>query len=161
MRKKHGTCVAFLFYKKMVVVNFTWSNRKIQFDKQKQIFKKLKTYPMSMYALKNKVQLIGHLGNVPEVRTTESGKKLVKFSVATNEIYRNANGEKVKETQWHNLIAWGKVAEIAEKYLLKGTEVAIEGKLINRNYTDKEGNKKYVTEVQVNELLLLGSKPSA
>jgi single-strand DNA-binding protein len=116
---------------------------------------------MSMYALKNKVQLIGNLGNAPEVRTTETGKKLVKFSVATNEIYRNANGEKIKETQWHNLIAWGKVAEIAEKYLLKGTEVAIEGKLINRNYTDKEGNKKYITEIQVNELLLLGSKPTA
>jgi len=113
-----------------------------------------------MYALKNKVQLIGHLGNVPEVRTTETGKKLVKFSVATNEVYRNSSGEKIKETQWHNLIAWGKVADIAEKYLLKGTEVAIEGKLINRNYTDKEGNKKYVTEIQVNELLLLGSKPS-
>jgi len=114
-----------------------------------------------MYALQNKVQLIGNLGNAPEVRTTETGKKLVKFSVATNEIYRNANGEKIKETQWHNLIAWGKLADIAEKYLLKGTEVAIEGKLINRNYTDKEGNKKYVTEIQVNELLLLGSKPSA
>ncbi len=116
---------------------------------------------MSMYALKNKVQLIGNLGHAPEVRTTETGKKLVKFSVATNEIYRNANGEKIKETQWHNLIAWGKLADIAEKYLLKGSEVAIEGKLINRNYTDKEGNKKYVTEIQVNELLLLGSKPSA
>ena len=116
---------------------------------------------MSMYALKNKVQLIGNLGNAPEVRTTETGKKLVKFSVATNEVYRNANGEKIKETQWHNLIAWGKLADIAEKYLLKGTEVAIEGKLINRNYTDKEGNKKYVTEIQVNELLLLGGKPSA
>ena len=116
---------------------------------------------MSMYALKNKVQLIGNLGNIPEVRTTESGKKLVKFSVATNEVYRNSNGEKIKETQWHNLIAWGKVADIAEKYLLKGTEVAIEGKHINRNYTDKEGKKKYVTEIQVNELLLLGSKPSA
>lgn len=100
---------------------------------------------MSMYALKNKVQLIGNLGNAPEVRTTETGKKLVKFSVATNEIYRNANGEKIKETQWHNLIAWGKLADIAEKYLLKGSEVAIEGKLINRNYTDKEGNKKYVS----------------
>ena len=116
---------------------------------------------MSMYALKNKVQLIGNLGNSPEVRTTETGKKLVKFSVATNEIYRNASGEKVKETQWHNLIAWGKVAEIAEKYLNKGSEVAIEGKLINRNYTDKEGNKKYVTEIQVNELLLLGRKAAA
>ncbi len=110
-----------------------------------------------MYALKNKVQLIGNLGNAPEVRNTESGKKLVRFSVATNESYRNAKGEKVTETQWHNIIAWGKLAEIAEKYLAKGTEVAIEGKLTSRTYTDKEGNKKYITEIQANELLMLGS----
>ena len=114
-----------------------------------------------MYALKNKVQLIGNLGNVPEVRNTESGKKMVRFSVATNESYRNVKGEKITETQWHNLVAWGKVADIAEKYLAKGTEVAIEGKLVNRNYTDKAGIKKYLTEIQVHELLLLGSKPSA
>src|SRR4249919_441869 len=114
----------------------------------------------NMYALKNKVQLIGNLGNNPEVKTTETGKKLVRFSVATNENYRNANGEKVTETQWHNLVAWGKVADIAEKYLAKGTEVVIEGKLVHHNYTDKEGNKKYVTEVEVTELLLLGNKPS-
>ena len=111
-----------------------------------------------MYALRNKVQLIGNLGNAPEVRNTESGKKLAKFSIATNEVYRNAQGEKVTETQWHNLIAWGKTAEIVEKYLIKGSEVVIEGKLINRNYTDKEGNKKYVTEVEVSELLMLGGK---
>jgi single-strand DNA-binding protein len=110
-----------------------------------------------MYNLKNKVQLIGNLGNTPEVRNTEAGKKLVKFSVATNESYRNALGEKVKETQWHNLIAWGKVAELVEKYLSKGSEVAIEGKLITRNYNDKEGNKKYITEIQVSEILFLGS----
>ena len=114
-----------------------------------------------MYALKNKVQLIGNLGNAPEVRNTESGKKLVRFSVATNEKYRNAKGEQVTETQWHNLIAWGTVADIAEKYLGKGSEVAVEGKLVNRNYTDKEGNKKYITEIQVNEILMLGSKVSA
>ncbi len=114
-----------------------------------------------MYALKNKVQLIGNLGNAPEVKTTESGKKLARFSVATNESYRNAKGEKVTETTWHNLVAWGKVADIAEKYLGKGAEVAIEGKLINRSYTDKDGNKKYITEVQVNELLMLGSKAEA
>jgi single-strand DNA-binding protein len=114
-----------------------------------------------MYALKNKVQLIGNLGNNPEVKTLESGKKMVKFSVATNETYRNAKGEKVVETQWHNLIAWGKVAEIAEKFLHKGSEVALEGKLINRSYNDKDGNKKYVTEVQVNELLLLGKEAKA
>lgn len=110
----------------------------------------------NMYALKNKVQLIGNLGNAPEVRNTETGKKLVRFSVATNEQYKNAKGERVTETQWHNLIAWGKVADIAEKFLLKGTEVAIEGKLVNRNYMDKEGNKKYITEIQVTELLMLG-----
>ena len=114
-----------------------------------------------MYALKNKVQLIGNLGNNPEVKTLESGKKMAKFSVATNETYRNAKGEKVVETQWHNLIAWGKVAEIAEKFLQKGSEVALEGKLISRSYNDKDGNKKYVTEVQVNELLLLGKEAKA
>ena len=114
-----------------------------------------------MNALKNKVQLIGNLGNTPEVKTTENGKKLVRFSIATNETYRNSKGEKVMETQWHNVIAWGKVAEIAEKYLVKGSEVAIEGKLMNNNYTDKDGNKKYNTEVQVHELLLLGNKASA
>jgi single-strand DNA-binding protein len=114
-----------------------------------------------MYALKNKVQLIGNLGNAPEVKTTESGKKLARFSVATNESYRNAKGEKVTETTWHNLVAWGKVAEIAEKYLTKGSEIAIEGKLINRSYADKDGNKKYISEVQVNELLMLGSKAEA
>lgn len=111
-----------------------------------------------MYALKNKVQLIGNLGNAPEVKTLESGKKMARFSVATSESYRNARGEKVIETQWHNLVAWGKVAEIVEKFLTKGKEVAIEGKLINRSYNDKEGNKKYITEIQVNELLLLGAK---
>lgn len=114
-----------------------------------------------MNALRNKVQLIGNLGNAPEVRNTESGKKLVRFSIATNESYRNAKGEKVTETQWHNLIAWGKVAEIAEKYLAKGAEVAVEGKLMNNNYIDKDGNKRYTTEIQVHELLLLGSKASS
>ena len=95
----------------------------------------------------------------PEVRTTKAGKKFARFSMATNEVYKNANGEKVTETQWHNLVAWGKVADLVEKHLAKGSEVAIEGKLINNNYTDKEGNKKYSTEVHVNELLLMG-KPS-
>jgi single-strand DNA-binding protein len=113
-----------------------------------------------MYALKNKVQLIGNLGNNPEIKTLDGGKKLARFSVATNETYRNAKGEKVVETQWHNLVAWGKVAEIAEKLLSKGSEVAIEGKLINRSYNDKEGNKKYITEIQVNEVLLFGEKAS-
>lgn len=112
-----------------------------------------------MYALKNKVQLIGNLGNTPEVKTFESGKKVANFRMATSEVYRNAKGEKVKETQWHNLVMWGKLAEIAEKYLTTGKEVAIEGKLVNRQYDDKDGNKKYVTEIQVSELLMLGGNP--
>ncbi len=111
-----------------------------------------------MYALKNKVQLIGNLGNAPEIRTTESGKKMARFSLATSEVYKNAKGEKVTETQWHNLVAWGKVADIVAQYLDKGKEVAIEGKLVNRSYDDKNGNKKFITEILVNELLLLGSK---
>jgi len=113
-----------------------------------------------MYALKNKVQLIGNLGSNPEIKTLEGGKKLAHLRIATSEIYRNAKGEKVTETQWHNLVAWGKLAEIAEKYLTKGSEVAIEGKLMNKTYNDKDGVKKYFTEVQVNELLLLGDKSS-
>ena len=114
-----------------------------------------------MYALKNKVQLIGNLGANPEIKTLDGGRKLARFTVATNETYRNAKGDKVTDTQWHTLIAWGKVAEIAEKYLKKGSEVAIEGKLINRSYNDKDGNKKYSTEVQVNEVLMLGDKSKA
>lgn len=111
-----------------------------------------------MNNLRNKVQLIGNLGQNPEVKALDGGKKLAKFSIATNESYKSAKGEKVTETQWHNLIAWGKTAEIVEKYLTKGKEVAIEGKLINRNYIDKQGIKRYVTEIEVSELLMLGSK---
>jgi len=111
-----------------------------------------------MYALKNKVQLIGNLGNNPEIKTLDGGKKMAKFSIATNESYRSANGEKVTETQWHSLVAWGKLAEIIEKYISKGSEVAVEGKLTYRTFNDKDGNKRYFTEIQVNELLMLGEK---
>lgn len=111
-----------------------------------------------MYAIKNKVQLIGNLGGKPEIRNTENGKKLASFNIATSETYRNAKGEKVVETQWHRIVAWGKVADIAEKFLDKGSEVVVEGKLVSRNYNDKDGVKKYITEVQINELLLLNSK---
>ena len=113
-----------------------------------------------MYTLKNKVQLIGNLGLDPDIRKTESGKKLVRLRMATNDIYRNAAGEKVTDTQWHDIVAWGKNADLAEKYLVKGSNLAIEGKLVSRSYTDKAGAKKYTTEVQVNEILLLGSKPT-
>ena len=111
-----------------------------------------------MNTLRNKVQLIGNLGNDPEIITLESGKKLVKFSIATNESYKNAMGEKVTDTQWHNIIAWNKTAEIIEKYVTKGNEIAIEGKLTSRSYESKEGEKKYITEVVCNELLRLGGK---
>jgi len=108
-----------------------------------------------MNSLRNKVQLIGNLGNDPEIITLESGKKLAKFSLATNENYKDADGQKQTKTDWHNLIMWNKTAEIAEKYLQKGKEIAIEGKLTNRSYETKEGEKRYVTEVVVNELLML------
>ena len=111
-----------------------------------------------MNTLRNKVQLIGNLGNNPEVITLESGKKLAKFSIATNDSYRNASGEKITDTQWHNVIAWNKTAEIVEKYLSKGNEIAVEGKLTSRSYENKEGVKKYITEIVVNELLMLGGK---
>jgi single-strand DNA-binding protein len=110
-----------------------------------------------MSTLRNKVQLIGNLGNTPEIITLESGKKLAKFSLATNENYKNAKGEKVTDTQWHNIVAWNKTAEIIEKYLEKGNEVAIEGKLTYRSYETKEGDKRYVTEIVCNELLMLGN----
>ena len=88
----------------------------------------------------------------------DSGKKLAKFSIATNETYKNQQGERVTDTQWHNVVAWGKTAEIIEEYVTKVKEVAVEGKLTSRSYDDKEGNKRYTTEVVCNELLMLGSK---
>jgi len=114
-----------------------------------------------MYAFKNRVQLIGNLVGKPEIKKTENGRKLAQFSLAHSENFRHSKGENIKETQWHRVVAWGKVADIAEKYLDKGKPVAIEGKLVSRSYSDKEGNKKYISEVQANEMLLLGSKQSS
>ena len=111
-----------------------------------------------MSNLRNKVILIGHLGNDPEIKNLESGSKVANFSLATNDYYKDPQGERVENTQWHYLVAWNKTAEILEKYVKKGQEVAVEGKLTNRSYDDKEGNKRYVTEVLVNELVLLGKK---
>lgn len=109
-----------------------------------------------MNSIKNKVTLIGNLGNNPEVKTLENNKKIARISIATNEFYKNQKGEKVSDTTWHSVILWGALADIAEKILKKGLEVAIEGKLINRNYVDKDGIKRYVTEVQANEVIVLG-----
>jgi single-strand DNA-binding protein len=109
-----------------------------------------------MSTLRNKVQLIGHVGQDPEIKTFDGGKKLAKLAIATNENYKNEKGEKVEETQWHNLVAWGKTADIIEKYVVKGKEIAIEGKLTHKSYEDKNGEKRYVTEVVIDEILLLG-----
>lgn len=111
-----------------------------------------------MSNLRNRVQLIGRLGADPEVKNLENGKTVANFRIATSDHYKNSSGEKVEDTQWHRLVAWGKTAEIAEKFLQKGKEVAIDGKLITRNFDDKEGNKRYITEVLVSEIQMLGPK---
>ncbi|MCE7996036.1 MAG: single-stranded DNA-binding protein [Roseivirga sp.] len=113
-----------------------------------------------MKNLRNSVQLIGRLGQDPEVRTLTTGKKLTTFSLATSDYYRNTKGEKVEDTQWHNVIAWGKVGEIAAEYLAKGEEVALEGKLTHRSYENNAGEKRYVTEINLNELLMIGGRKS-
>jgi len=110
-----------------------------------------------MNALRNKVQLIGHLGSKIELKTLESGKIVGNVSIATNESYKNQKGEKISETTWHRLVIWGKNAELIEKYTDKGSEIAIEGKISNRDYSDKDGVKRYISEIVVNEFLLMGS----
>ncbi|MBS1531678.1 MAG: single-stranded DNA-binding protein [Bacteroidetes bacterium] len=111
-----------------------------------------------MSTLRNSVRLVGNLGMDPDVRSFENNRKLAKLSLATNETYKNDKGERVTETQWHNLVIWGAQAAIAEDILKKGDEVAIEGKLSSRSYIDKDGNKRYMTEVVVNEFVKLGQK---
>ena len=111
-----------------------------------------------MSKLRNKVQLIGNTGNDPEIVNLDNGVKVAKLSIATGETYKNDKGEKVTDTQWHNVVAWGKTAELIEKYVTKGKEIAIEGKLSHKSYEDKNGDKRYITEVVANEVLLLGGK---
>ncbi|MEQ8423203.1 MAG: single-stranded DNA-binding protein [Balneola sp.] len=107
--------------------------------------------------IRNQTHLIGNLGQDPEVRTFESGKKLATFTIATNETYTNNKGEKVTDTQWFNVAVWGKQAENVEKILKKGSTVALNGKLVNRSY-EKDGETRYVTEIQMNEFLSLDKK---
>ena len=114
-----------------------------------------------MSTLRTRVMLIGHLGQTPETKHFDNGKSLTRFSIATNETYKNDKGEQVTETQWHNLVLRGAIAKTAEKYLDKGKEVIVEGKLQTRNYTDKEGVKRYVTEVQVFDMVMLSPKSVA
>ena len=111
-----------------------------------------------MSSLNNKVQLIGNLGADPEIINLTDGKKIAKFSIATTDRYKNKQGEQVSDTQWHNVVAWNKTAEIIEKYITKGNQVGIEGKLTTRKWEDKEGNNRYTTEVVCSELLMLGGK---
>lgn len=106
--------------------------------------------------MKNSVQLIGHVGQEPEIKTLEGGKKLANITLATNDVYYKDNGDKVEKTEWHRITAWGKTAEVIERFVTKGKEIAIEGKLSHRSYDDKDGNKRYITEVIANEILLLG-----
>jgi single-strand DNA-binding protein len=111
-----------------------------------------------MKTLRNRVQLIGNLGNDPEIIQTESGKKIAKFNIATNEVFKNGDGERETNTEWHRVVCFGKTAEIVENYISKGREVAIEGKLTHNSWEDKDGNKRYSTEVVCNELVMLGGK---
>lgn len=112
-----------------------------------------------MSSIKNYVHLLGNIGDEPKVTNLEGGKKVARFPLATNENYKNTQGDKVQSTDWHTIVAWGKTAEIVEKYAHKGKQVAIVGKLKTRAYTEpKEGNERYVTEIIADEILLLGSK---
>lgn len=106
-----------------------------------------------MNTLRNSVQLIGNVGKDIELKTISNGNFVATFPVATNEYYKNTKGEKVQDTQWHNVVIWGKQAELASKILQKGTEVCLQGKLVHRSYEDTKGNTRYVSEVKVNEFI--------
>jgi single-strand DNA-binding protein len=108
-----------------------------------------------MSTMKNSVQLVGNVGQDPEIRNLEGGKKVVNFSIATSDSYKNEKGEKVDQTEWHRIVAWGNSAEIIEKYVVKGNQIGIVGKLTHRTYDDKDGIKRSITEVLVSEVLLM------
>ena len=108
----------------------------------------------------NKGILLGHLGKDPEVKKLDSGKSVANFSLATSEVYKNKEGEKVTNTEWHNIVLWSPLAEIAESYLKKGSQLYLEGKISNRSYEDKDGVKKYISEVVGRDITLLGRPPN-
>ncbi len=110
-----------------------------------------------MKSLRNSVQLIGRLGKDPDVKTFNKNKRAT-FSLATTDSYKNHKGESVQDTQWHNVVIWGPLAEVAEKFLKKGQEIALEGKLVHRNYETDNGEKKFITEIAVNDLVMFGGK---
>ncbi len=106
----------------------------------------------------NKVILVGNLGKDPEVRTLENGAKVANFTLATSETYKNKEGQRVTTTEWHNIVLWRGLADIAERFLRKGNQVYIEGKIKSRTWDDKDGNKRYITEILGDNLTMLGSK---
>lgn len=108
-----------------------------------------------MNALRNRVQLIGNLGQDPEVKTLESGKKVARFTIATKEEYKNSEGQKISETTWHNVVAWNGLADTAGRFLRKGKQVAVEGRIAYRSYEDKKGVTKNVTEIVMDSMLML------
>jgi len=110
-----------------------------------------------MNSLRNRVNLIGNLGQDPETKSLENGKKVTRFTLATSDDFKNGDGQKIKETTWHNIVAWNGIADIAGKYLKKGREVAVEGRIVYRNYEDKKGVTKYITEIIIHDLLFLKS----
>ena len=111
-----------------------------------------------MKSLRNSVQLIGNLGMDPEVKQVSNGNKMARFTLATTETYKNQRGEKVTDTQWHNIVIWGGLADVAEKYLKKGKQIAIEGRLETNAYDDNEGKRRFFTQVNVNDLVMLGKE---
>ena len=106
----------------------------------------------------NRVILIGNLGKDPEIRNLEGGVKKASFSLATTESYKGKNGEKIDQTEWHNIVLWRGLADVAESYLKKGNTIYVEGKIKNRDYTDKDGNKRYITEIVADNMVMLGGR---
>ena len=109
----------------------------------------------------NKAILLGNLGKDPEIRRLDDGRAVANFSIATSESYKNKAGERVTNTEWHNIVLWSPLAEIAENYLKKGSQVYIEAKISNRSYEDKDGVKKYISEVVGRDITLLGRAPDS
>ena len=112
-----------------------------------------------MNTLKNSIQLIGNLGNEIEFKEFDAGsKKRVSFSLATNDYYKNNKGEKIQDTQWHNIVAWGKTAELMNNLLSKGSQVLVKGKLTSRSYENKKGETRYISEIVANEFVSFDKK---
>lgn len=111
-----------------------------------------------MNALRNKVQLIGYVGNDPEIKSLKNSRKMASLSLATSETYKNADGKSTTDTQWHKVVAFGKVAEIIEKYVSKGFEIAVDGKLVYHTYTDANEVSRTIAQVEANEILILTKK---